>query len=340
MGLYNSRSQICWRRYTLHDEPFDSAFLRRAISSAIARRNPAESVRRLAWSEADRLPGLVIDQYERLLVVQALTLGIDKQLSIIEQILRDLLSPDEILYRNDAPSRRHEGLPLTVSTASGKPLAPSWLSMGGIRFQLDLLGGHKTGFYLDQREQHLAVARLAQGKRVLDCFCNQGGFALHCAKAGATEVLGLDSSEDCITLAQENARQNHLAHNARFEVANVFDWLSERSRSPAPESLYDLIILDPPSFARNAASLPGALRGYRELHLRALKLLRPGGYLATYSCSQNVTREAFWQTLTDAAADTRRIVRLHSLCQQPTDHPILITCPETEYLKGYILQTE
>lgn len=340
MGIYNSQSQICWRRYTLHDEPFDADFLRRAIANAIARRDLTESVRRIVWSEADSLPGLVIDQYERLLVVQALTLGMDKQLPQIEQILRDLLSPEEILYRNDAPSRRHEGLPLTVNTASGKPLSPSWLTMGGIRFQLDLLGGHKTGFYLDQRDQHLAVARLAQGKRVLDCFCNQGGFALHSAKAGATEVLGLDSSEQCIALAQDNARQNKLENNTRFEIANVFDWLSERSRAPAPESLYDLIILDPPSFARNAASLAGALRGYRELHLRALKLLRPGGYLATYCCSHSVSREAFWNTVTEAAADTRRLVRLHTLCQQPADHPILITCPETEYLKGFILQVE
>ncbi len=337
-GLCSARSAIAWRRYSHEPVPFDRAYLDKALAAALAYRDEVGAtgpVRRLVWSEADHLPGLVVDQYGPALVVQSLTAGIEQALGEICAALRARLSPAEIILRNDAPARRHENLPLEARTLSGKPWPAQWLAIDGLEYFVDLLGAQKTGFYLDQRAQHRRVAEFAQGKRVLDGCCNQGAFALQCAKAGAADVLGVDSSAPSIAQAAQNAERNGLADKVRLETANLFDWFTARKDA---RDQFDLIVLDPPSFAPRRGALAGAMRGYKELNLRALRMLAPGGILATYCCSQNVSTSAFLGMLAEAAADAGRETRLREVTSQPPDHPILLTCPETHYLKGAIVE--
>jgi len=331
-GLYNGKSQIVWRRYSRGHEEFTLDFLKASIARSIARRD-AENVRRLVWSEADELPGLVADQYGRTVVIQTLTLGMDQLGSEIAAILKDLTQASEVVFRNDAPGRKYEGLESVVKTLSGNKLGPDWLSIDGIEYFLDLAGGQKTGFYLDQRAQHRRVAEFAAGRRVLDGFCNQGAFGLQCAKAGAASVLGIDSSELAIEQAKANAAKNAL--KAEFLAENIFDYFTA-----SRQDQFDLIVLDPPSFARNKASVPGALRGYKELNLRALRMLSKKGILASYSCSKSVSREVYMEVLTSAAIDAGRRVRIVEMTGQPKDHPAILGIPETEYLKGAILEVE
>jgi 23S rRNA (cytosine1962-C5)-methyltransferase len=331
-GIWNGASQIVWRRYSRDEEVFDDAFICRAVQKAIARRRQ-EGVRRLVWSEADDLPGLVADQYGDVVVIQTMTLAMDKRADAIAALLKRLTSAQEVLLRNDAPGRKYEGLENVVRTLSGNTLPARWLNVDGVEYLLDLAGGQKTGFYLDQREQHRLVATYAAGRRVLDGFCNQGAFGLQCALRGAKEVLGIDASEAAVEQANANAERNHLA--ARFETGNIFDYFTA-----AKGEKFDLIILDPPSFARNKASVPGAIRGYKELNLRAMRMLSPGGILATYSCSRSVHRQLYMETLAEAAADAGRKVRVLAQTGQPLDHPFILGIPETEYLKGAILEVE
>jgi 23S rRNA (cytosine1962-C5)-methyltransferase len=340
-GIYNSRSQIVWRRFSREHIAFDEAFVRGALERALARRESlaptvagAAPARRLVWSESDDLPGLVVDQFGEVLVVQTQTLATERRLEAILATLNEQLRPAEIIVRNDAPIRRLEGLPAEVRTLSGRPYEPRWVAIGGMDYWLDLQGGQKTGFYLDQTREHAKVARYAAGRRVLDCFCNQGSFALHAAKAGATKVLGLDSSEEAVALARRNAERNGVT-GAEFTVVNVFDYLATKD-----ETQWDLIVLDPPPFARSKSALENALRGYKEINLRAMKRLTPGGVLATYSCSHHVTAEVFREVVAEAAHDAKRKVQVLEFCHQPPDHPVLVTMPESEYLRGYILRVE
>ena len=329
-GIYNSKSKIVWRKFSAKGgTAFDAGYLASAIDRSVSRREET-SYRRLVWSEADELPGLVVDQFDDVLVVQALTRAVDEQLEEISRILSDRYAPSEIVLRNDAPSRGYEGLPLEVRTQSGQAFAPRWFDIDGIEFLLDLSGGQKTGFYLDQRLQHNKVAALAEGRRVLDGFCHIGGFALRCARGGAASVLAVDISGKCIEDARANADRNGLMVD--FKSANMFDFFTEYRGEP-----FELIILDPPSFARNRASLDSAMRGYKELNLRALRNLAAGGVLATYSCSQHVARAEFMGMLAAAASDARRPVKVMELTSQPDDHPVCLHFPESEYLKGAIL---
>ncbi|MBL9203264.1 MAG: class I SAM-dependent rRNA methyltransferase [Opitutaceae bacterium] len=336
-GVYNSRSQIVWRRFSREHTALDANFLRGAISRAIARREQAAN-RRLVWSESDDLPGLVVDQFGDALVVQIQTAALEKRAALIGDLLAEIVQPAEIIFRNDAPIRRLEGLPMEVHTRSGAAWEPRWVGIDGFDYWLDLQGGQKTGFYLDQRPQHAAVARYCAGKRVLDAFCNQGAFALHAARAGAREVLGLDSAEDAIAAARKNAERNGVAAAARFEVANVFDWFNDPVR--AGDGLWDVIVLDPPPFAKSKSALEGALRGYKEINLRALQRLAPGGVLATYTCSHHMQDAETRGVLAAAAADAKRKVRVLEWSHQPPDHPVLVTMMESEYLRGYILRAE
>lgn len=331
-GICNSRSQIAWRRFSREKCELDDTFIRGALQRAIARRE-AEPVRRLVWSESDELPGLVVDQYRDTLVLQTQTLALEKRVDAVLTILAELVAPAEIIVRDDAPIRRLEGLPLEVRTHSGRTWEPRWVEIGGMRYWLDLQGGQKTGFYLDQVRQHGVVARFAKGARVLDAFCNQGSFALHAARAGAASVLGVDSSEEAVALARKNAATNGVA--AEFEVANVFDYFSGLG-----DEKWDLIILDPPPFARSKSALEGAMRGYKEINLRAMQRLAPGGVLATYSCSHHVTAEVFADMLASAASDAKRHAQVLEFCHQPPDHPVLVTMPESEYLRGMILRVD
>ncbi len=348
-GIYNSKSQIVWRRFSRERAALNAAYLRGAVERAVGRREgpscakasegtPVTSAqcRRLVWSESDDLPGLVVDQFGDTLVVQIQTAAMEKRSALVGDVLAEVLKPAEIIFRNDAPIRRLEGLPLEVHTRSGQAWEPRWVNIGGFDYWLDLQAGQKTGFYLDQRAQHPLVAKYCAGKRVLDAFCNQGPFALHAARAGATKVLGLDSAEDAIAAARRNAERNGV--KAEFGVANVFDWLNDASR--AGEPLWDVIILDPPPFAKSKSALEGALRGYKEINLRALQRLAPGGILATYTCSHHMQDAELRGVLADAAADAKRKVRVLEFCHQPPDHPVLVTMMESEYLRGYIVQAE
>ena len=359
-GIYNSKSQIIWRRFSRERVALDSAWLRAALERAVARRSsdagrdsqttpasgeaskagfgdPAlQQCQRLVWSESDDLPGLVVDQFADVLVVQIQSLAMEKRAALIGDLLAELLRPGEIIFRNDASIRRLEGLPLEVHTRSGADWAPRWQRIDGLEYWLDLQSGQKTGFYLDQRRQHPLVASYCAGKRVLDAFCNQGPFALHAARAGAAEVLGLDSAEEAVAQARLNAERNQV--KATFAVANVFDWFNDPVRASEPK--WDVIILDPPPFAKSKSALAGALRGYKEINLRALQRLNPGGVLATYTCSHHMQDAELRGVLADAAADAKRKVHVLEYCHQPPDHPVLITMPESEYLRGYVLRVE
>lgn len=334
-GIYNSKSQIVWRRLSRDRVTLDEAYLRAALEKAIARRAGQGDFKRLVWSESDDLPGIVVDQFGDTLVVQIQTMAMEKRAAALGELLAELVQPAEIIFRNDANIRKLEGLPVEVHTRSGQAWEPRWAKIDGFDYWLDLQNGQKTGFYLDQRQQHAAVAKYAQGKRVLDAFCNQGPFALHCAKAGAASVLGLDSAFDAVSQAKKNAERNGL--KADFQGANVFDWFTAQRDAAAA---WDLIILDPPPFAKSKSALEGALRGYKELNLRAMKSLAPGGVLATYTCSHHMQDAQLREVLAEAAADAKRRVHVLEFCHQPPDHPVLVTMPESEYLRGYILRVE
>jgi 23S rRNA (cytosine1962-C5)-methyltransferase len=358
-GIYNSRSQIVWRRLSRERVELDEAYLRAALTRAIGRRNggrdlpippsldsagsgdPALQFQRLVWSESDDLPGVVVDQYGDTLVLQTQTLAMERRLETIFALLEALVKPAEIILRNDAPVRKLEGLPLQVATRSGAAWEPRWMRIEGLEYWLDLQGGQKTGFYLDQRQQHQAVARHVSrlgrdrpaGVRVLDAFCNQGPFALQCAKAGAAAVRGVDSAGEAVAQARRNAERNGL--RAEFLAANVFDYFTGHR-----DETWDLIVLDPPPFAKSKDTLAGAMRGYKEINLRAMQRLTPGGVLATYSCSHHVQDADFRAMLAGAAADAKRRVQVLEFCHQPPDHPVLVTMPESEYLRGCILRVE
>ena len=345
-GIYNGKSQIVWRRLGRDRVTLDAAYIRRALERALARRGldgdaadsraPGEKCRRLVWSESDDLPGVVIDQFGDTLVVQIQSMAMDKRAALLGDVLAEMLDPVEIIFRNDAPIRRLEGLPFHVSSRSGKTWEPRWVKIDGLEYWLDLQQGQKTGFYLDQRFQHRAVAKYCEGRRVLDAFCNQGAFALHAARAGARQVVGLDSAEDAIAAARRNAAQNGL--KAEFVVANVFDWFNDPVRSA--DQPWDVIILDPPPFAKSKSALEGALRGYKEINLRALRSLAPGGVLATYTCSHHMQDAELRGVLIEAAADAKRKVQVLEWAHQPPDHPVLLTMPESEYLRGYLVRAE
>jgi 23S rRNA (cytosine1962-C5)-methyltransferase len=331
-GIYNSKSQIVWRRFSRQKSMLEHEELKHLISQAISHRmnKPA---RRLIWSEADHLPGLIVDQYESVLVIQTLTFGMEKRLGVIKSILLELIKPDCIVLKNDVPSLKLEGVISRVETIYGNPPAPFWIKIGEIEFQIDVLNGQKTGFYLDQQEEYRKIAACAKGRVVLDAFCNQGGFALHCLKSGAKHVVGVEVSESNVLQAQKNAEKNGLA--LEFWMENVFDYFKKNLQQK-----WDLIILDPPSFTKNKTKLQEAARGYKELNLRALQTLNKGGLLATYCCSHHVSKEYFLDVVTMAAADAKRDVRIIRYCTQSEDHPVLLNMPESEYLHGLVLEVE
>ena len=332
MGIVNSQSQITWRRYSTGTEAWGPAYWSAALQRALQCREE-EPFRRLVWSEADGLPGLVVDQFDAVLVVQALTRAVEDALDPICGLLQQLLGPREILLRNDAPSRKLEGLPLYRRTVSGRALEPFWAEIYKVWYQLDLENLQKTGFYLDQRQEHFKVATMAEDWRVLDAFCNQGAFALNCALAGARGVIAIDSSADAIEAGRRNADRNKVEID--FRCGNVFDYFTANR-----DERFDLVVLDPPSFAPNRRALAGAVKGYKELHVRALRCLNPGGVLASYCCSHHVSREEFRSIAAEAAADTRIAVQVLYETGQPIDHPVMLNFPESEYLKGLILRVQ
>ena len=332
-AIYNPHSQIVARRFSRRKQDLDLDFFARRIRQAMEYRERLDvdiNLCRMVWSESDGIPGLIVDRYGSHLAVQTLTLAMDLRRDLIRQALVDLLAPDSIVLRNDSPVRRAEGLEPNIEMLHGDPPAPYIVRANGLDFEIDLMDGQKTGLYLDQLRSHAEVAALSKGRRVLDCFSNQGGFALACAKAGAAKVTAVDVSATACAAARRNAELNGV----EIEVAehNVFDFLKHAT----PD--YDLIVLDPPSFTRNKKTLADAMRGYKEIHLRALKLLEKGGILSTFCCSHHASRELFLENLIEAAVDAKKSLRLITEHTQRPDHPVLITIPETSYLKGITVE--
>lgn len=336
-AIYNSKSQIVARRFSRRKQDLDLDFFTRRIEQAIEyrqRRNINPQLCRLVWSESDGLPGVILDRYGKHFVLQTLTLGMDMRKQLIADAICALQPEAAIIERNDAPVRKGEGLELTTGLLAGnEPSETIVVEITGVKFEIDLRHGHKTGFYLDQRESYQVVADFARDRRVLDCFCNQGGFALCCARAGAAEVTGVEESALNIEAAKSNAERNQL--RVKWHAEDAFAFLRHADKSGTE---YDLIILDPPSFTKAKGGLSGALRGYRELHVRAFKLLSKHGLLATFSCSHHVSETAFAQTISEALVDARRSARKLRRFEQALDHPVLPTIPETEYLKGFLLE--
>ena len=335
-AIYNSKSQIVARRFSRQRQDLDADFFLRRIGQAIeyrTRRGVNPQLGRLVWSESDGLPGVIVDRYGDYLVLQTLTLAMDLRKGLIVDALRELCAPKAILERNDAPIRRAEGMEPVVGVLWGEVPPTVAIEVLGLKYEVDLLHGQKTGFYLDQLDNYAGVAPWAKGKRVLDCFSNQGAFALACAKAGAASVRAVEISADCVELIRQNAERNGLAVEAL--AANVFDFLKDEERAGAQ---YDLIILDPPSFTKSKEKLNDALRGYKEIHLRALKLLAPGGLLATFSCSHHVNDAIFREVIAEAAVDAKKTLRQLVRFGQAADHPVILSLPETEYLRGYLFE--
>lgn len=344
VGFYNSKSKINVRVLTGERAEINAKFFEERIAAALKvrqRHMPRATSFRVVNAESDFLSGLIVDKYEDALVVQTTALGMDQRKQDVVGALQRLLKPGAIAERNEAASRKYEGLPDANGWLHGSMENPATAKLNGLSFEVDLVAGHKTGLYLDQQTNYELVSRFAKGARVLDCFSFTGGFGLHAARAGAAHAHLLDQSADATAAAQRNAGRNGLSAICTFETTNVFDWLKSNASAAPNEKVvpqWDLIILDPPSFTRNRASVPDALRGYKEIHLRALKLLRPGGVLATFCCSHHVDAVLFQDTVLSAAYDARRMLRRVASFSQGLDHPIIPMIPETEYLKGFAFE--
>lgn len=339
-GYFNSRSKIRLRILTRNvAEEVNDDLLRRRLAWALERRQrlyPDATSLRLVHAEGDMLPGLTVDRYEDVLVMQCASLGMDRRHESLAEFLRELTGIERIYLRNDISVRRNDGLELGHGFFSAPFPTLLHIRQSGLTFEVDLAGGHKTGFYLDQADNHMALHHFVPaGGAVLDAFCYMGAFALHAAAAGAGTVLGLDTSDATVAIAQRNAVHNNLGEHCHFEIGNVFDALRQfatRGRQ------FDVVVLDPPSFTHNRETVPKALSGYKEINLRALKLLRPGGILLTFTCSYYVNRASFESMLQEAAGDARRQLIVRQRLSQAAHHPEVMTIPETGYLKGIVVE--
>ena len=332
-AFYSRKSQIRLRLFSRDPEPPSPEFFRTGILNSIARRRAIfVSACRLVFGEGDLLPGIIIDRYGECLVLQTLSSGADALKPLLVDILREALSPAGILERNDVKARRLEGLEEIRGILWGAVPDEIEITEEGTRFAVDLLRGQKTGFFLDQSQNRIAARRYASGD-ALDCFTNTGGFALQFAR-NCRSVLAVDISSDSLLLARRNSELNGF-HNVEFVEANVFDYLRELESAGR---LFDTICLDPPAFAKNRKALPGARSGYKEINLRALKLLKPEGILITSSCSYHMLESDFFELLCEAARDCRRYIQVIERRGQASDHPVLAGMPETHYLKCFFLR--
>jgi 23S rRNA (cytosine1962-C5)-methyltransferase len=342
-GHYNPRPALCCRIATWVDEPLDAAFFRRRLATALAFRAGARPdgpprLARLVWSEADGLPGLVVDRYGPVVVLQCLTLGMAGARGEVVAALRDLLPEVAVFLADEAAPARLEGFTPARGWAPGHE-GPATVEVEaedhGVVFAVTLGAGHKTGLYLDQRENHLRAAALARGRDVLDAFGYAAGFALHALRAGARRAVLVESSPDALAQARRNLTLNGVAERAETAAANAFDELRRLERAG---TRFGLVVLDPPPFARGRAALDAARRGYKEINLRAMRLLEPGGHLLTFSCSHHVTAADFEAICREAATDAGLRLRLLAPLGQASDHPVILTIPETRYLKGLLLE--
>jgi 23S rRNA (cytosine1962-C5)-methyltransferase len=336
VALWSPRSEISLRLLDRDpDTIVDAAWWHRAIARAIARRtglDASTNAYRLIHGEGDLLPSLVVDRYDRWLVVQLMSAGLEHFRGPIVEALRNQLAPDGILARNDVSLRNKEGLGTDVELLHGTVPDEIEVHEGTVRYLAAPWRGQKTGAFLDQRENRELVGRIARG-RALDCFSYHGSFALHLAQR-ADHVTALDASAHALTRAEENFRRNGFTNGA-FVEANAFEYLKAAERA---RERFDTIVLDPPAFAKTRPALEGALRGYKEVNLRGMRLLAPGGLLFTASCSFHLSKPLFLEMLEQAAADSGRRIVLREIRGQPLDHPELLTVPETGYIKGALLE--
>lgn len=332
---YSSASQIALRMLAERDAAIDEAFLSQRISAAIALRQRVvrdSDSYRVVYGEADFLPGLVVDRYADCLAIQTLSQGMDALQPLVVKVLQDLLRPRAIVEKNEVQTRALEGLPLRSGVVAGSLDGPLAITLNGLHFEVDLLGGQKTGFFLDQRENYAAVRRFGRG-RALDCFTYGGGFALHLASV-CESVEAVDSSSGAVARARRNAEENGLG-NVSAREADVFQLLASYQ---AARRGFETIVLDPPAFTKSRGRKEDAARGYKEINLRALKLLTPGGILVSCSCSHHVSGAELLAAIHEASLDAHRPLRLLETRSQAACHPIRVGVPETEYLKCFILE--
>ena len=342
-GYINQNSKIRIRLMTRHiDQPIDEEFLRMRVQNAWDYRKTTvdTSSCRIIFGDADFLPGLVVDKYEDVLVVQCLALGMEAFKLTIVQLLKEILQADGIQIRgayerSDANERIKEGLPKVKGFIGDEFDTNVEIVENGVRYLVDVVNGQKTGFFLDQKYNRLAMQRICKGKKVLDCFTHMGTFALNAGLAGASDVTGLDISEYAIGQAQENAKRNHLEETVHFRCANVLDELPKLAQEGEK---YDVVILDPPAFTKSREATKNAIKGYREINMKGLKLVKDGGYLATCSCSHFMTQELLAKTIQEAARSAHKRLRQVEFRTQAPDHPILWAADESYYLKFYIFQ--
>ncbi len=334
---YSAASQIALRLLTTAERPVDAEFFRERLQQAQELRSrlvTGTNAFRLVYAEADGLPALVVDRYADWLSIQTLSQGMDRARPLLVELLGELFSPRGIIERNDVRVRELEALPQRAGVLAGECPEAVEVEMNGVRFGVRLAAGQKTGAFLDQRENYAAAQSYARGE-ALDCFTYAGGFALHLARR-CTSVEAVDSSPEALAAARANAERNAAPH-VRFIEANAFDLLNSYDEQ---RRAFDVVVLDPPPFARSRATLEAALRGYKEINLRAFRLLRPGGILVTCSCSHHASEAAFLETVAQAALDAHRRVKVLERRTQARDHPIALTIPETLYLKCLILLAE
>ena len=329
LGFYHPHSLIAFRFLTSEPEEIGFSFFERRIQQALALRQrlyPGAETFRLTHGESDFLPGLIIDKYNEFISMQILSAGMDKHTELICNVLEAMFHPKAIVARNDAAIRTLEELPLEKKVLRGN--TGITIIDDGVKFEVDVLNGQKTGFFLDQRENRKAIHRYAVGGTVLDCFCNEGGFALHAASAKAASVRGVDISESAIAKAKVNARLNSA--DIEFEIGDVSETLKllgEKNKK------FDMVILDPPSFTKSKKNIPAALRGYKEINASAMRLVNAGGFLVTASCSHHITEDGFLSTIEQAAVKAKRNVQLLEFTGAAPDHPVIPAMPETKYLK-------
>lgn len=340
IGYINPHSLIAIRFLTRDKEPVNKNFFRKRVQDALNYResflNKSDAMR-LVFSEGDFLPGLIVDKYKNCLVIQFLTLGMETFKDMIIQLLAEMLSPEVIVVRNDSRIRSLEGIPLYKEIVKGDLTNLPVIEEDGLLFEVDPYEGQKTGFFLDQRENRIALKHFIKGGKGLDLFCYTGAWAIGLASKGA-DITGVDDSERAIKMAQRNAELNNLLTNLNFVKSDVFTFLQNGVEKG--EGRYDFIVLDPPAFVKSASKIKEAVRAYRELNVQCMKLLRKGGILATSSCSYHMNRELFLEMLRNAGKDAGKRLRLLRFGSQALDHPILLSMPETEYLKCAFLVVE
>lgn len=338
IGYINPHSLISIRLLTNQPEEIDKDFFRKRINCALdyrKRLNLDSDSFRVLYSESDLLPGLIVDIYKDILVLQILTFGMELLKETIIEVIDQIFHPVSIVLRNDSPFRRLEGLPLEKKVIKGD-CSDVVIREGDLFFHVDTLSGQKTGFFLDQRENRLVFSKLTGKGKGLDLFCYSGAWAIHMASSGA-QVIGVDESDHAIEMSKRNAEINNLSERCRFIKTNVFDFLNEEIRVG---NRYDYIVLDPPAFVKSKEKIKEAIRAYRKINADAMRLLNNNGLLATSSCSHHISREAFLDILRAASKDAGKKFRLIEMRSQAKDHPILLSMPETEYLKCAILEVQ